>query len=241
MIVFSGCSAVKTGKTRIINKSLISKDNIGETRKNNLSNNDFNVQRAEVVSNVNGDEQKFMASFKYKLPGIWLISMKSNTGIEAARVWITADTVLINDRLHKKLYYGKSSSLEKKYGIPVKAIPVLIGDFIEAEKMINDSIQCIEGINEEVAKFENFKVEYLISCRENKMISTKILNPGKSDILISYSKIHKIENKKFPAKIRINDSEEKIVIVIQIRKIDFSKIDKMNFIPGKGYEKVLIK
>ena len=165
----------------MINTSLESRFDIGETRKHNLSNNDFNVKRADVVLNVNGDEQKFIASFKYKLPGIWLISMKSNTGIEAARAWITADTVLINDRLHKKLYYGKSNSLEEKYGIAVRAIPVLMGDFIEADRKIDNSIDCIEGIDEEVEKFENCKVEYVISCRENKMIRIENTSPRQKE------------------------------------------------------------
>jgi hypothetical protein len=186
LIVFSGCSAVKTGKSRIVNKSLILTGDIGETRKNNLSKDDFNILRADVVSKINEEEQKFIASFKYKSPGIWLLSIKSNTGIEAARAWISADTVLINDRLSKKLYYGESNALDKKYGIPVKAMPVLIGDFIEEEKMSNEPIQCIEGMNEIIAKLENVRIEYVISCKDNKVISSKIISPGKNDILISY-------------------------------------------------------
>jgi hypothetical protein len=239
--VLSGCSAVKTGKTRVINTSLISAGDIRETRKNNLSNDDFNVQRADVVLNANGNEQKFIASFKYKLPGIWLISIKSNTGIEAARVWITDDTVLINDRLHKKLYYGKSSILEEKYGIPVKAIPVLIGDFIETDRKIENSIDCREGIDDEVAQFKNFKVEYVISCRESKTLESKIVSPNKNAVQISYSKTKKNNNRKYPTKIILKDPKENVVIEIKIRSIDFNNNEKIEFIPGKGYEKVLLK
>jgi hypothetical protein len=232
---------MKTGKIRMINTSLISTGDIEETRKNNLSNDDFNVQRADVVLDVNGDEQKFIASFKYKVPGIWMISMKSNTGIEAARAWINADTVLINDRLHKKLYYGKSSTFEEKYGIPVKAIPVLMGDFIEADRKIENSIDCIEGTDEEVIQFEKFVIEYVISCRENKTRAAKILRHNKSAVQISYDKTKKDSDRKYPTKIIINDSEENIVIEIKIRNIDFKNIEKLDFIPGKGYEKVLLK
>ena len=232
---------MKTGKTRIINSPVISTGDIGETRKNNLSNGDFNVQRADVVLDVNGDEQKFIASFKYKTPGIWLISMKSNTGIEAARAWITADTVLINERMHKKLYYGKSSALQEKYGIPVKAIPVLVGDFIEAEGKIKNSIDCVQGVDKEVTKFENFTVEYVISCRENKTLESKILIPNKNAVIISYSKTKRDSIRKFPTKIVIHDSEANLVIEIKIRNIDFKNIDKLDFIPGKGYDKILLK
>jgi hypothetical protein len=232
---------VNTGKTRITYSSLVSVADIGETRKNNLSNNDFSVKRADVVLKVNGDEQKFIASFKYKFPGIWLISMKSNTGIEAARAWITTDTVLVNDRLHKKLYYGRSSALEEKYGIAVKAIPVLMGDFIEADIKIGNSADCIEGIDEEVAKFENFRVEYVISCRENKILRSKIIHPDKNTIRINYYKTKKDGNKKYPTKIIFTDSEANNIMEIKIRDIDFNNIDKIDFIPGKGYEKVLLK
>jgi hypothetical protein len=167
--------------------------------------------------------------------------MKSNTGIEAARAWITADTVLINDRLHKKLYYGKSSTFEKKYGIAVKTIPVLMGDFIEADRKTDNPVDCIKGVDEEMAQFENFRVEYLISCRENKILESKIIHPDKDTIGINYYKTKKDGNKKYPTKIIFTDSEANILMEIKIRDMDFNNIDKIDFIPGKGYEKVLLK
>ncbi len=232
---------MNTGKTRLTYTSLVSVADIGEMRKHNLSNNDFSVKRADVVLKVNGDEQKFITSFKYKIPGIWLISMKSNTGIEAARAFITADTVLINDRLHKKIYYGKSNTFEEKYGIAVKTIPVLMGDFIEADRKIDNSINCIEGVDKEVAQFENFRVEYLISCRENKILRSKIIHLDKDTIRVNYYKTKKDGNNKYPTKIIFTDSEANNIMEIKIRDMDFNNIDKIDFIPGKGYEKVLLK
>ena len=40
-----------------------------------------------------------MATIKYELPDKYLISIRSKAGIEAARIFITKDTVLINDRI----------------------------------------------------------------------------------------------------------------------------------------------
>jgi hypothetical protein len=45
---------VNRGKTRMTYASIVLVADIGETRKNNLSNNDFSVKRSDVVLKVNG-------------------------------------------------------------------------------------------------------------------------------------------------------------------------------------------
>jgi hypothetical protein len=237
--VLSGCSVSKTSINRIARPA--SSIKMEEIRKRNLSNEDFSIQKAEIDANVNGENVKFIASVKYKNEGKWMLSLKSNTGIEAVRALITSDTVLINDRFHKKLYYGNSTFIEKKYGIPVAGLPVLLGDFIETDGKEENSGKCNEGINEQTLNFGNLEAKYVISCKEFKTVRTNIINPGKGEVQIYFSKLKEVENRKFPAKISVKDSEDSIGIKINIKKIEFKNIENFDFIPGKGYEKILIK
>jgi hypothetical protein len=227
-------------KTGITGKSDLY-TNIKETRDGNLSCADFNIIRADVAAGINGEKQKFIASFKYDFPDRWLISLRSNTGIEAVRAWITVDTVLINDRLHKKLYYGSGSIIKRKYGIPVNAIPVMFGDLIESGKGMEDSIKCNNGVHDYKGEINNLNEELRINCREKKVTGCRIHNYGKGEIQFTYSKFKKIGNKEIPGKIAISYPEENINIELSIRKIDLDSVENMNFIPGKGYERILIK
>ncbi len=92
-----------------------------------------------------------------------------------------------------------------------------------------------------MAQFENFRVEYLISCRENKILRSKIIHLDKDTIRVNYYKTKKDGNNKYPTKIIFTDSEANNIMEIKIRDMDFNNIDKIDFIPGKGYEKVLLK
>jgi hypothetical protein len=240
LILLTGCSALKTSKTKQEYISTRTSD-INKIRSQNLSVSDFNIKKAEVEINTGGEKQKLLASVKYKIPGLWLISLKSNTGIEVARAFITKDTILINDRLHKKMYYGNISVMEIKYGIPFIALPVLFGDFIERGIYSADSTRCIEGKNIKTIELNKYKTEYFISCRENKIINSKINNDKKREILIAYSKIKTNENKKYPTIIVLRYPEQECIIEIKIRNIDFTNIEKIDFFPGKGYENILLK
>ena len=59
------------------------------------------------------------------MPDKFLISIKSHTGIEVARIFLTGDSIMINDRINKKLYYGSTSYLKNKYGLTTAVFPVI--------------------------------------------------------------------------------------------------------------------
>jgi hypothetical protein len=240
LILFTNCSALKTGKTitEQINNPCFELANV---KNQNLSANDFNIKKAEIEINIDNEKQKLLASVKYKTPGRWLICLKSTTGIEVARAFITVDTLLINDRLHKKLYYGSIRSIEKKYGIPFITLPVLFGDFIAGNVSVRDSAKCIDGRDMKTFKFGESEIEYLLSCKDNKIISSKIRRPGGNEIQVSYSKMKLVNKYKYPARLIIRDPSEKCILEIKIRNIEFKNIEKVDFIPGKGYNYILLK
>ena len=71
--------------------------------KNNLSKENFYIQKADIKVTQDNISVRFIASIKFRKPDSLLISVKSRTGIEAGRAFITKDTILINDRIKQKI------------------------------------------------------------------------------------------------------------------------------------------
>jgi hypothetical protein len=240
IVIIYGCSAVKKEeKSRITTETsnIVSLTNLKES---NISNNDFFITRAEIEILNNGEKQKFLASLKFKNPGIYLISLRNKTGIEGARIFISKDTILINDRINKKLYCGSPGYIKIKYGISTSTLPVIIGDFIDGKENQITELKCnnnrseVSGINEEK------EIKYTVDCRERKISETKMINETEGIVLL-FSKFIDNNKKHYPQSIKIEDSKQETEINIEIQRIEFNPIEKVDFIPGKDYEKVVLK
>ncbi|MBE0654758.1 MAG: DUF4292 domain-containing protein, partial [Bacteroidales bacterium] len=72
----------------------------------NLTNLSFYIQKADIEVISRGGKESLLASVKYRFPDSYLISLRTRTGIEAARVLIRSDSVFINDRINRAMYYG---------------------------------------------------------------------------------------------------------------------------------------
>jgi hypothetical protein len=141
----------------------------------NITNNDFNILKAEIEVANDMDKRRMICSIKYKKPGKYLLSIRSMAGIEAVRVFITEDTVMINDRLSKKLYYGDPDYLLGKYGITVAVIPVILGDFV-SDISDNEQSECKNG-ETILRKTESYtELIYNIDCKKKKITDIQSLN-----------------------------------------------------------------
>lgn len=240
-ILISGCSSLR--RAGIVSINTGNKEiSTTEIKKLNLTNSDFIIQKAEIEIRSDNDSKNLTASVKYKAGGIYLLIIRSKAGIEAARIYLTRDTILINDRVNRKLYCASPDYLYGKYGITVEALPLLFGDFLYKKMPENLILICKDGLSELRDKILNKDVNYTIVCSIGKVKLAKLGNENTEDfILLSYNKLRKIDNSVFPTKIEIEDSFKKSVIKINIEKIDFSGFDKIDFIPGKDYEQVILK
>jgi hypothetical protein len=207
----------------------------------NITNNDFNILKAEIEVINDIDKQRMICSIKYQKPGKYLLSIRSTAGIEAARVFITEDTVMINDRLSKKLYYGDPDYLLDKYGITVDVIPVILGDFVSGISS-NEKSECKNG-EAIIRKTEGYReLIYTVDCKKKKITDIKSLSQetGKG-IVIRFKKFEETERNTIPKNIEITDSTDETRINITIEKIREGLENEIKFIPGKDYEMVLLK
>jgi hypothetical protein len=234
------CSGIKKEQKTGIASEISNFVSLTDLKESNISKNDFFITKAEIEILNNGEKQKFIASLKFKNPEIYLISLRNNAGIEGARIFITKDTILINDRINRKLYYGSARYIKSKYGITTSTIPVIIGDFIHKEEDKITELECSNNRSEVSERNEEKEIKYIIDCRERKISETKIIH-GTEGIILLFSRFINYNNRHYPQIIKIEDLKQELQINIKIQKIEFNLIEKVDLIPGKEYEKVILK
>jgi hypothetical protein len=162
--------------------------------------------------------------------------------MEAGRSLITRDTIIINDRINKKILVGSPSVIGPKYGVEPSMIFVVIGDIVIDEKDNNTMLDCNKGIYVHEFETQGKKVNYIIDCKERKAMKAYIGGDFRStDITISFDDIVHFANVKFPSKISISDDLNSVKIVLEIKKIESPWSGKISFVPGSGYKISKIK
>jgi hypothetical protein len=240
--IITGCkTAEKSRKTQIRNEipaALTEKEIISR----NLTNQDFIIQKAEIEVNNESDKINLFANIKYKKDGKYLISIKSRSGIELVRGYITNDTILVNDRINKKLFCGSPVYLEKKYGISVSAIPVIFGDLIDENERLMENIECKQGNSEINGKIKEKVIKYFIDCKLGKIANARYSNENnEKGIELFFDDFYNYNKYNYPRAIKITDSCDETVIKVEIKKVETLIEEAIKFVPGNNYEKVILK
>jgi hypothetical protein len=242
-ITLSGCSSMKKTMTNLPVKS--SDDRLALTERTtnrNLTARDFNIVKAEVEILNNGESQKLVATVKYRKPGNYLVTIRNRTGIEAARVYITHDTVLINDRIYRKLYCGSNEYLLKKYGVATNSLPLIFGDYLSDLTEVEILKDCTNGTSEIQGYLETKELWYYIDCKEAKVSAVTISEKtGTAGMNMKFGDFRSEGNIIYPAQIMVEDILEKTQISIKIGSVDLTDSRPLEFIPGKNYERIILK
>jgi Domain of unknown function (DUF4292) len=211
----------------------------GSLIKGNLTNTDFFIEKAEVKIVNGGEEMSGLGSIKFQSPDKYLISLRSKTGIEAARIFLTKDSVYINDRINKRFYFGSSEDLKKKYGVANSFIPVLLGDYINDIQPVSKIGKCYDNKLETVGVIKGLRVRYIFDCSTGKTI-TAIAEDGRKEdqVTIEYTDFFMKGDKIIPGKIKVTDSLGRDLIEIRIKKIECPWEGSVEFIPGRQYKKI---
>lgn len=212
-----------------------------EIEKGNITNESFYIQKI-VVKMISGEEKRsFLASIKYQRPDSFLISVRAATGIEIARILLTKDTILINDRINKILLHGSEIEARKKYGMDSRVFAVILGDLIISKKEKISNNKCDNGYATYEVPFENGIIKYSINCNLRKAESVSIKNEIENNqikISLSYKRI---EKRTLPKKVIISNFNGIELLKISYGKIDIPYEGGLIFIPGKNYELVKIR
>jgi hypothetical protein len=241
MALFTGCSVSRKANRHSgeIETGMSSNIMLENVVNQNITTSSFYIEKAEFKIKSNKFEQSGIASIKYIKPDEYLISLKSNTGIEAARIYLSKDSILINDRMNKKFYYGTNSFLIRKYGISTSFLPVILGDFISDRIPATNEINCYEGKLSRDGLIKTIKVEYVIDCDLKKIvIASPVVRINDLDLKIKYGKFIKTRGPITPSLIEISDNKKGTSIEIKIVRMNSPWEGIIEFIPGKQYEKI---
>jgi hypothetical protein len=205
--------------------------------KNNLSGNSFFIQKADIEIYTPEGTERIMASIKYEFPHKYLVSIRSRTGIEAARIYISEDTILVNDRFNRKLYCGSERYLKDRYGVSADLIPVIFGDYINQNIPVNGLEECIGGMLKVEGVVKGTMISYVIDCKRGKSVAAIPQGSYNSEeIRMQYGDFIRTKDYFVPGKIEIEYSEKRRSVIVKIRKIETPWAGKVEFIPGSNYE-----
>jgi hypothetical protein len=238
-VLIGGCSMTrKVGHNITDDSNKLPAANVLERVKElNISNRSFFIQKAEIEVVNKSVKEKFIGSIKFEKPDKYLISLKSRAGIEVARVYITKDTIWINDRMNRKLYYGNALYFEKKYGLNQKFLPLIFGDIVLERKIAEDMKEC-SGDKLAINCFVNGVIlNYELDCKKRKTIFVnQVNNFAEEGIKIRYEKFSILEDILIPKNVKIEDSQYNTEINIKFLKIELPWNGSIKFVSGKGYE-----
>jgi hypothetical protein len=237
LIVFlSGCSSLKkASEGNDISVAENEKEIINKVEANNLLYKSFYITKGSVEIKSINENRKLLFTLKHNQADQFLLVLRNNMGIEGARIYLSDDTLLINDRINKKLMYGKASDIQKITGIPLFFKSLLLGDKIEKASVLRESLETKEGKIYLNQYKEGFTGRSLIDIKEGKIkYCSWNKGPGTKEILIKYSKFNR--DYRIPGSISFEDSKDSVSVLIKINKIDMAFSEKIEFIPGAGYK-----
>jgi hypothetical protein len=239
LLLFTSCSVFKISKTGDTGLTDIhSREEILQKLANrNLSDKGFYIQKADVEISTGEEKDKFLATWKLDSTGKSLFSIRSRTGIEVMRMFIDRDTLLINDRINRKLYYGKPEYLRRRYNLPESILPLLVGDYIGIISDRDGEAGCVNGIINLSSTIKGIKAEYVANCRNGRIVRVDLFNEfGKEEIKIIFSDFIKNSDNFIATRIRIYYFSMESEISIRIAKMEHPWNGIVDFFPGRKYE-----
>ncbi|MCX6325589.1 MAG: DUF4292 domain-containing protein [Bacteroidia bacterium] len=239
LVIFSaGCSVIRNdgNKKYGATEGIITERLFENIKKQNITTSNFFIQKIEIEISTPGNKDKILGSLKFESPDKYLFSLKSRAGIEASRIFISEDTILINDRINRKQYYGSPRYLKTKFGLAESILPVIFGDYVN-DNLSDSQTKCSAGKLNSTCTISGMKINYVIDCKKEKTISAITEDNFNAEVMeIHYKDFFNAGDIIIAGRIEIKDLKRKTTIKIRIRKIESPWSGNIEFIPGNKYE-----
>ncbi len=234
--VLQGCSAVKM-KSRVQTGRTVAAETVSDILERNISRHDFYIQKAEISLLESNGTARFFALIKFKRPDSLSLSFKTRFGIEAARILITDDTLIISDRINKRTRTGKPEELKRKYGIEPRLVFTVLGDIIVDKRDESRRIKCQNGFCENDFIIGNRQVNYKIDCRNSKLIGANFHENGNDESLdLQFTDFLQVESVVIPGLIRARSDLNGISVMIKIDKAEIGYSGIVGFKSPANYK-----
>lgn len=217
-ILLQGCSIFRKTGVKNFQKAegeIRAKDIVS----NNLSNNSFYIQKASIAVTDGSISSRFLATLKFRYPDSLQISLKAKIGYEAVRIFMTKDTLIINDRINKKLRVGNPQDLRKKYGVDPDLIFVLLGDFIIDPEAESVNIKCHNGFADNRFVVGGRNLDYKIDCKLKKITGAQFEGEMKTgNLSIEFSGFYDVDGLIIPGVTLVSSDKSALTATIEVEK-----------------------
>lgn len=236
-LIISSCSVYRGQKARSSGtnseKDYNSKDSY--IRSKNLTNDGFYLKSLDIIISNGNSRNKFSGSLKFEKPDKYLLTLRSISGIEIARIFISRDSVYLMDRIKHKVYRTEGKYIYREYGFAIELLPVLLGDYIgKCNSVFSDRNG--GNILEAECKVAGFNVIYLFNENVGKVTSALGRRGDNEYGSIKFDKFRNISGLIYPGRIQFNNEKRKMNAEFVIRKIEFPWNEKVTFNVGDRYE-----
>jgi hypothetical protein len=237
----SSCSVFR--KTKITPEVAGDIANIYERVKNeNISEKNFNIRRVDIEFISGNNNEKLMANVKFRKPSEYLISIRTRTGIEGIRLFITGDTVIINDRINRKVLYGSMETVGSRYGISMDMIKMVSGDMLNGFYILGMDSDKKNNFLMFEGDLGGKKVSGRIDTGLGKIKEADIEGSGIfEEWHIEYDEFTEVDGIVIPQKVVIENEVRDIVVRMNIKNVEFDDTEIPEFIPGSRYERIMIR
>lgn len=237
--LLGGCSISKkleNTKSEYTSKN-ITENILEDVKERNITNLNFYIEKAEIEIITEKETEKYTGNIKFEKPDKYLISLKSKAGIEGARIYISNDSIMVNDRMNRKLYYANSFYLEKKYGFNLSCLPLIFGDIVLEKDYEENKGKCLDNRFKIECLVKGLRLSYNIDCNKRKIISVNESNNYVQQSLeFKYDNFLSVQDILIPKAIEFEENQHNIHIRIKIKKVESLRNGSIKFIPGRGYE-----
>jgi len=141
-VLMVSCSTAKKGKSiPVSNNSNATEYRILDlTVKNNLLEKGFILKNAKLDISSKSYSGNMSLVAKVNKDGDFMAIGKGPVGIEVFRVYGINDSIWVIDRINRRIYEGKASSVYGKYGLPADFWRLIIGDIPESAVLNTETI-----------------------------------------------------------------------------------------------------
>ncbi|HQG76005.1 MAG TPA: DUF4292 domain-containing protein [Bacteroidales bacterium] len=241
IVFLGGCSTIKRRSGIVVDRTYTA-ENVSDIVGRNISGYDFFIQKADITVLENNSTARFLALVKYKRPDSLSLSFRTRLGIEAARILITADTLIISDRINKRTRIGKPEELKEKYGIEPKLIFTVLGDIIVEQRDEKRRIKCSNGIFENEYNVGGRQVNYTIDCRNAKLVRTNFFESRGLGILnLEFAEFIQVGPVVIPGLVKAKSDLNNIEVTVKVEKAEIGYKGVIGFKSPANYRIIGLK
>jgi len=242
-ITFTACKSKKAlVKTDSIDRKLIEQVERIQTAEPTFRT--ANVSKMSVALEMGGKRLNTSASCKIRTDSAIHVSIQPFLGFELFKVEITKDSMLVFDKVNKKLYPVPFAFLKTKFGLSVgysDLQAMLSNRFFTVGSNEPDLLNCkkTENAGNPIIIYQNTEIQQQTQINVSDRIEKQELKALSSGyrMEVIYSEFAKLENILFPQLIKLTATNSKRTVTIDFKiakavfdsELSFTKIDPSKY------------